>query len=187
MRILALALVGVMLAGLTAAADDTSQRFFPYDYENYTLENGFKSILIPIEGSGLVGYYTVVRTGSRDETSEISGVSHFLEHMLFKGTETRSPLQVNEAFEAFITASQTSGQAVSEARTYAEQTLTETGGQVGESLYRELMKADPNAAELQFLWSQVAGPAVVLSSTASVCSFAPLKPALSAVAKQRTV
>jgi len=44
-----------------------------------------------------VGFF--VRTGSRDETSEINGVSHFLEHMLFKGTEKLSAIEVSEAFD----------------------------------------------------------------------------------------
>ncbi|MFH1719628.1 MAG: pitrilysin family protein [Planctomycetota bacterium] len=47
--------------------------------------------------SATVGFF--VRTGSRDETEQISGVSHFLEHMLFKGTEKLSALEVNEAFD----------------------------------------------------------------------------------------
>ncbi|MBE0534044.1 MAG: insulinase family protein, partial [Phycisphaerae bacterium] len=44
-----------------------------------------------------VGFF--VRTGSRDETAQINGVSHFLEHMLFKGNEELSALEVNEAFD----------------------------------------------------------------------------------------
>ncbi|MBP9838052.1 MAG: insulinase family protein [Proteobacteria bacterium] len=36
-----------------------------------------------------------VKTGARDETAGISGVSHFLEHMMFKGTETRTALDIN--------------------------------------------------------------------------------------------
>ena len=47
--------------------------------------------------SAAVGFF--VKTGSRDETSSISGVSHFLEHMLFKGTDKLSALEVNEAFD----------------------------------------------------------------------------------------
>ena len=40
-----------------------------------------------------------VRTGSRDETPEVSGVTHFLEHMVFKGTPRRSALDVNRDFD----------------------------------------------------------------------------------------
>ena len=39
-----------------------------------------------------IGFF--VKTGARDESEEVSGVSHFLEHMLFKGTETRSALDI---------------------------------------------------------------------------------------------
>ena len=47
--------------------------------------------------SAAVGFF--VKTGSRDETKQINGVSHFLEHMLFKGTEKLSAFEVNEAFD----------------------------------------------------------------------------------------
>ena len=47
--------------------------------------------------SAAVGFF--VRAGSRDERAEISGVSHFLEHMLFKGTDKLSALEVNKAFD----------------------------------------------------------------------------------------
>ena len=47
--------------------------------------------------SASIGFF--VKTGSRDETAQINGVSHFLEHMLFKGTEKLNSQQVNEAFD----------------------------------------------------------------------------------------
>jgi predicted Zn-dependent peptidase len=47
--------------------------------------------------SAAVGFF--VKTGSRDETEQINGVSHFLEHMLFKGTEKLSAFEVNQAFD----------------------------------------------------------------------------------------
>lgn len=47
--------------------------------------------------SAAVGFF--VKTGSRDETADINGVSHFLEHMVFKGTERLSAAEVNEAFD----------------------------------------------------------------------------------------
>jgi predicted Zn-dependent peptidase len=40
-----------------------------------------------------------VNTGARDETDEVSGVSHFLEHMVFKGTPKRSADDVNREFD----------------------------------------------------------------------------------------
>jgi membrane protease subunit HflK len=69
------------------------------------------------------------------------------------------PKQVNESFRAYIDASQKSSQAVSEARTYAANTLTKTAGRVAEPLCRTLL--DPQAPEEQreSLWDQIAGDA----------------------------
>ena len=53
--------------------------------------------VIPEARSAAVGFF--VRTGSRDETVEESGVSHFLEHMLFQGTKKRDAAQVNKDFD----------------------------------------------------------------------------------------
>src|SRR6266478_5309269 len=47
--------------------------------------------------SSALGFF--VQTGARDETDDISGVSHFLEHMMFKGTATRSADDVNREFD----------------------------------------------------------------------------------------
>ncbi|MFN8389069.1 MAG: pitrilysin family protein [Bdellovibrionota bacterium] len=47
----------------------------------------------PTAVSSALGFF--VRTGARDETPEIAGVSHFLEHMMFKGTEKRTALDIN--------------------------------------------------------------------------------------------
>ena len=44
-----------------------------------------------------VGFF--VRTGARDETDDVAGVSHFLEHMMFKGTAKRTAEQVNLDFD----------------------------------------------------------------------------------------
>lgn len=69
------------------------------DFKQKQLANGL--VLIgeqnPAAKSAAVGFF--VRTGSRDETPEINGVSHFLEHMLFKGTDRLTALEVNEAFD----------------------------------------------------------------------------------------
>ena len=68
-------------------------------FQHRQLNNGMTIIgeVNPAAHSTAVGFF--VRTGARDETPEVSGVSHFLEHMLFKGTETMSSLEVNEAFD----------------------------------------------------------------------------------------
>ena len=69
------------------------------EFKERILDNGLRVIaeVNPAAKSAAVGYF--VRTGSRDETMDINGVSHFLEHMLFKGTETLDALAVNAAFD----------------------------------------------------------------------------------------
>jgi zinc protease len=69
---------------------DAPQKIFPYEYKVTTLENGLKIITIPMTGAkGLVSYYSIVRTGSRDEYEPgHSGFAHFFEHMMFRGTKT---------------------------------------------------------------------------------------------------
>ena len=69
------------------------------EFKSEKLENGLVIIgeINKSAKSAAVGFF--VRTGSRDETGNINGVSHFLEHMLFKGTDKLSALEVNEAFD----------------------------------------------------------------------------------------
>jgi predicted Zn-dependent peptidase len=56
-------------------------------YEKTTLPNGVRLILVPMAGVNSVATSVMVAVGSRYETPEINGVSHFLEHMVFKGTQ----------------------------------------------------------------------------------------------------
>ena len=68
-------------------------------FQQTQLDNGLAIIaeVNPSAASMAAGVF--VRTGSRDETAEISGVSHFLEHMMFKGTPRRTALDVNREFD----------------------------------------------------------------------------------------
>ena len=70
------------------------------EFKQTTLSNGLVLIgeINPLAKSAAIGFF--VRTGSRDETMDINGVSHFLEHMLFKGTARLSAQEVNEAFDS---------------------------------------------------------------------------------------
>ncbi|MFP4354615.1 MAG: M16 family metallopeptidase [Phycisphaerae bacterium] len=69
------------------------------NFRKTTLENGLDIIaeVNPAAASMAAGFF--VRTGSRDETPAVSGVSHFLEHMVFKGTDKRSAMDVNLEFD----------------------------------------------------------------------------------------
>jgi predicted Zn-dependent peptidase len=68
-------------------------------FQSQTLSNGLQIIgeTSPSARSVALGFF--VRTGSRDETPEVSGVTHFLEHMVFKGTPRRTALDVNRDFD----------------------------------------------------------------------------------------
>jgi predicted Zn-dependent peptidase len=68
-------------------------------FHHHKLPNGLNIIgeVSPSARSASVGFF--VRTGARDEKSDVSGVSHFLEHMVFKGTPRRSALEVNIDFD----------------------------------------------------------------------------------------
>ena len=68
-------------------------------FENKKFSNGLVCIgeINSSAKSAAVGFF--VKTGSRDETKNINGVSHFLEHMLFKGTEKLNAFEVNQAFD----------------------------------------------------------------------------------------
>ncbi len=68
-------------------------------FHTHRFPNGLQLIgeTIPSSRSSAVGFF--VKTGARDETPAESGVSHFLEHMMFKGTPRRSALDVNLDFD----------------------------------------------------------------------------------------
>lgn len=58
------------------------------------LPNGIRSIVVPIKDSPTVTVLVMVETGSRFEDEENNGISHFLEHMVFKGTPDRPGARV---------------------------------------------------------------------------------------------
>jgi predicted Zn-dependent peptidase len=68
-------------------------------FKRITLDNGVRIVCekIPYVRSVSVGIW--VGTGSRSETRENNGISHFIEHMLFKGTEKRTAKQIAESID----------------------------------------------------------------------------------------
>ena len=61
--------------------------------EGFTLANGLQVVVLPSRRAPLVSQTLVYRVGSADETAGQSGVAHFLEHMMFKGTATVGPAE----------------------------------------------------------------------------------------------
>ena len=68
--------------------------------KRYTCQNGVRIVLenIPTVRSVAIGVW--IGTGSRKEDEQNNGVSHFLEHMFFKGTKTRSAREIAESFDS---------------------------------------------------------------------------------------
>jgi len=58
-------------------------------FQKTTLKNGLRIITVPQEGTKAATVFVLVGTGSKYEKKEISGASHFLEHLFFKGTKKR--------------------------------------------------------------------------------------------------
>jgi len=68
------------------------------DFERFTLPNGARVILVPQPASLATTVVVLVEAGSKYETKELNGISHFLEHMCFKGT-TKRPRPIDIASE----------------------------------------------------------------------------------------
>jgi zinc protease len=67
----------------------------PFTPKTVTLSNGLRLVMVPYDSPGLIAYYSVVRTGSRDEVERgVTGFAHFFEHMMFRGTERHPPDKV---------------------------------------------------------------------------------------------
>ncbi len=70
-----------------------------HEHELSTLPTGERLITETVSGVRSVALGFWIGTGSRDETDARSGVSHFIEHLLFKGTSTHSAQQIAEIFD----------------------------------------------------------------------------------------
>lgn len=67
------------------------------DFQKKTLGNGLRVIVAPMKSTQAATVLVLVNAGSRYETKEINGLSHFLEHMFFKGTKSRpSALEISK-------------------------------------------------------------------------------------------
>ena len=64
------------------------------------LKNGVRVIVKRMEGLLSVSMGVLVGTGAAFESDSEDGISHFIEHMLFKGTPTRTAFEISDAFDA---------------------------------------------------------------------------------------
>ena len=73
-----------MVAPLTASA----QVFEP---ETFTLDNGLEVVVVSNRRAPIVTHMVWYKVGAADEPEGKSGIAHFLEHLMFKGTKTLEP------------------------------------------------------------------------------------------------
>ncbi|VTT98399.1 zn-dependent peptidase : Predicted Zn-dependent peptidases OS=bacterium UASB270 GN=U27_00685 PE=4 SV=1: Peptidase_M16: Peptidase_M16_C: Peptidase_M16: Peptidase_M16_C [Gemmataceae bacterium] len=74
----------------------TAQSVFK-DLKTATLENGLRVYLLPVKGSPTVSVMVAYKVGSADEEKDQTGLSHYLEHLMFKGTEKLMPGDIDRA------------------------------------------------------------------------------------------
>lgn len=96
-----LALTGLMLLALTRpghAEGGPGQVTMPemagsgvFHPQSFTLDNGMKIVVIENRRMPVVHHHVVYRVGSADDPPGKSGLAHYLEHMMFKGTESVAP------------------------------------------------------------------------------------------------
>jgi zinc protease len=73
---------------------------FPYPVKKSVLDNGLTVLSVPFDSPGIIAYYTIVRTGSRNEVEKgLSGFAHFFEHMMFRGTELYPEEKYNDVLK----------------------------------------------------------------------------------------
>jgi len=99
-------------------------------FKKITLENGLRVITAPMQGTNTVTVLVLCGTGSDFETREIGGISHFLEHLFFKGTKNRpTPDHIKHELDGMgslsnaFTTHELTGYHVKAAKMYLEQSL----------------------------------------------------------------
>jgi zinc protease len=96
----------VSLASLPAAFAARPQTagakpVFTYPIEKTVLDNGLTVLSVPFDSPGIIAYYTIVRTGSRNEVEKgLSGFAHFFEHMMFRGTDAYPQEKYNDVLKS---------------------------------------------------------------------------------------
>ena len=89
----------VLLFSTALQADDSNTKLLATirgqfkDLKSTTLDNGLQVHLLPVKGSPVVTTMVAYKVGSCDEEKDQTGLSHYLEHLLFKGTEKLKPAE----------------------------------------------------------------------------------------------
>lgn len=81
-----------------SSSNKSMDQSFPYQL--HTFDSGLRLVTVPMQGTKTATVYVLVGTGSKYETKDINGISHFLEHMMFKGTTKRpNKIQISKELD----------------------------------------------------------------------------------------
>lgn len=117
--------------------------------EKIVLDNGLRILLLPMEGARSASVGIWVKTGSCHETEKDQGISHFIEHMLFKGTARRSSRMISEEMDRL--GGNMNAYTAKEYTYYYAQTLAENAAAALDILCDMLLhpRFDPDDLELE--------------------------------------
>lgn len=87
-------LLGSFIALALTGPRDAAAKIF--DPETFTLDNGLQVVVVSNRRAPIVTHMIWYKVGAADEPPGKSGIAHFLEHLMFKGTETLGPGEFSE-------------------------------------------------------------------------------------------
>jgi zinc protease len=90
---------GGLVVALAALSLALTAAFTKEDVKVHSLANGLKVLLVEDHNVPSVALYTFFRVGSRNERPGLTGVSHFIEHMMFNGTPAIGPGEFDRRME----------------------------------------------------------------------------------------
>jgi len=130
----------------------------PEGVELTTLGSGVRvaTEVVPSVRSVALGLW--VRTGSRDETPAQAGVSHFLEHLLFKGTDSHSAIEISELFDGMgaATNAATGKESTHLHARFLDEHTEEAFGLMGEMLLAPSLPPDEIDSEREVVLEEIA-------------------------------
>ncbi len=88
---LVIAVAATVSVGLVSVGMSTGARAAVFEPKTFTLDNGLEVVVIENDRVPVVSHMVWYKVGSADEPRGKSGIAHFLEHLMFKGTETIEP------------------------------------------------------------------------------------------------
>jgi zinc protease len=83
----------LLASGLLLSLPGTAARAAMFEAQSYTLPNGLQLVVIPNHRAPIVTQMVWYKVGAADEPSGVSGIAHFLEHLMFRGTKMVEPGQ----------------------------------------------------------------------------------------------